>query len=159
MKVQYVGIGEIKVATTKDEQLKVMALGSCVAVIFYAYKLHVSAIAHVALPSSGSSNISTRPGYYADLAVQHLIDTFRNLGVEKNNELLIKLVGGAAIMDNGSVFNIGQRNVIAVKKHLWQNRLGALREDVGCNFSRSLTLNNLSGIVTISSPERGHWEI
>jgi chemotaxis protein CheD len=154
MKTDLVGIGEIKIKNNSYDALKVVALGSCVAVIFYAPALKVAGVAHVALPYSlnGNGQINKKPGYYADEAIRNLVEKFKKLGIKGSKELIIKLVGGASIMDPNGTFDIGRRNVISIRKYLWQNRLGAIKEDVGKDHSRTVTVEIDTGNVSIKSP-------
>lgn len=62
-------------------------------------------------------------------------------------------------MDSNQIFNIGKRNLLAVKKILWANRLGAISEDIGGQFSRSVSIDAATGRVILSSPGRGEWEL
>ena len=52
MRTILVGIGEIAVSGDIEEIIKTMALGSCVAVIFYAPGKNIVGMAHIALPDS-----------------------------------------------------------------------------------------------------------
>lgn len=161
MAIKMVGIGEIGISTDPSDIIKTMALGSCVAVIFTAPKLGAYGMAHVALPDSkiGSERAKSLPGYFADRAIGHLINQFKKLGVTRSSELVIKLVGGASIMDPKGIFNIGKRNVLTIRKLLWIHRLGARAEDVGENFSRTVWIELKSGKVFVSSPRKGVWEL
>ena len=62
-------------------------------------------------------------------------------------------------MDPHNTFNIGKRNVLAIRKMLWRYRLGAIAEDVEGGISRSVTIDLGTGKVTISSPGRGDWKL
>jgi len=62
-------------------------------------------------------------------------------------------------MDPVGIFNIGKRNVLTIRKLLWNSRLGATVEDVGGNYSRTLWVEIDTGKVFISSPKRGKWEL
>ncbi|MFZ0389701.1 MAG: chemotaxis protein CheD [Calditrichia bacterium] len=161
MKVKMVGIGEIGRTTSPDETLKTMALGSCVAVVFYAPKIKTAGLAHVALPDSavGGQRAKNLPGYFADKAIPYLVQEFQSLGIYKSAELIIKIAGGATIMDPNGIFNIGKRNILATRKILWKHRLGARMEDVGDNFSRTVWVEAATGKVFVSSPAKGIWEI
>ncbi len=161
MKIHMVGIGEIKIKNNSCDALKVMALGSCVAVIFYAPKLKVAGVAHVALPesSNGNGQVQNKCGYYADSAILTLVNEFKKFGITRNRELIIKLVGGASIMDPKGTFDIGKRNILAIRKTLWKYKFGALNEDVGENYSRTVTVNINTGRVVVRSPNRGSWEL
>ena len=74
-------------------------------------------------------------------------------------EWIVKLVGGANVADPNNTFNIGKRNVLAIKKILWQCRMGAVAEDVGKNYGRSVAVAVDTGRVVVTSPGRGDWQI
>ena len=156
-----IGIGEYAVSDKIDDLLKTMALGSCVGVVFLAPKFHAAGMAHVALPDSGISQEKKEalPAYFADSAIPMMIEQFKRLGVTKSSEITVKLVGGASIMDPNGTFNIGKRNVLAIRKVLWKHRLGARKEDVGKNYSRTVKVEVKTGKILVSSPRLGEWEI
>ncbi len=62
-------------------------------------------------------------------------------------------------MDVEGLFNIGKRNVLTLKKILWQARLAAVAEDVGGDYSRTVEVFQESGRIVITSPAKGSWEI
>ncbi len=161
MKNNLVGIGEIKILEGATSELKVVALGSCVAVVFYAKEIQTIGVAHVALPESEISELkSPKPaGYFADTAIDRLVMLFKELGVTNKRDISIKLVGGASIMDPKRTFDIGKRNVLALRKYLWKHGLGALAEDVGKNYSRTIKIKGGSNEVEVSSPYKGSWTL
>jgi chemotaxis protein CheD len=148
----YIGIGEI--ATSKNpDQVLVTSLGSCVAVIMLAPGICAAGMAHVALPSS-SVNVEqsrAKPGYYADTGIPRLLTEMDKFSEGKRGRLLVKLVGGANIMDPNSTFDIGKRNVLAIKKILWENRLGVLVEDIGEDISRNVRVSVNTGKVVVKT--------
>jgi chemotaxis protein CheD len=148
----YIGVGDI--AVTKDPgKVLVTSLGSCVAVIMLAPAIHAAGLAHVALPSS-SVNLEQskgKPGYYADTGILRLLAEMDKLHGGKRGRLLVKLVGGANIMDPNNTFDIGKRNVLAIKKILWENRLGVLVEDIGGDISRNVRVMVKTGNVIVKS--------
>jgi len=148
----YIGVGEIVVSKNPDNVL-VTSLGSCVAVIMLAPGICGAGLAHVALPSS-SVNVEqsrTKPGYYADTGIPRLLAAMDKLHGGKRGRLLVKLVGGANIMDPNSTFDIGKRNVLAIKKILWENRLGVLLEDLGDDISRNVRVRVDTGQVIVKT--------
>jgi len=155
MATKVIGIGEIGICHKPGDSVKTYALGSCVALIFFAPKVPAVGMAHIALPDSsigGNGRSKNLPGYFADTAIPSLINEFKRLGIVKNHEVRIKLVGGANIMDPDGHFNIGKRNVLAIKKILWQYKLGAIAEDVGASHSRTVDAQVDNGVVVITSP-------
>ena len=55
------------------------------------------------------------------------------------------------IMDDNNTFDIGKRNILAIKKILWQKGMGPLAEDVGGNFSRTVRLYVKNGKAVVTS--------
>ncbi len=159
MKIMYVGVGEY--AASKENTIKTMALGSCVAVIVLDTQNRAVGMLHVALPESSinKKRAAERPGMFADTGIPNLLDEMKKLGYVGQKKLIVKLAGGASIMDPNNTFNIGKRNILAVKKILWRFQLGAIAEDVGGSISRTVSVDINSGKVIISSPGRGDWEL
>ncbi|WP_141734260.1 chemotaxis protein CheD [Oligoflexus tunisiensis] len=156
------GIGNLDGTAESGATLKTMALGSCVALIMMDPKRKAIGMAHVALPESSTDAVKALalPGYFADTAVAALLSRMARLGCDPRGQgFIVKLVGGSSIMDVDGVFNIGKRNVLALKKHLWQAKLAAIAEDVGGDFSRTVEVHQESGHIVITSPTKGLWEI
>jgi chemotaxis protein CheD len=154
-----VGVGGIGVSRNPEDVIKTFALGSCVGVMIYSPMLKIGGMVHVALPESTLDKEKARitPGYFADSGIPALLKELKKIGA--NGNLMVKLTGGANVMDEKNVFNIGKRNVLNIRKILWQLRLAPHAEDVGGTFSRTVTLEVGTGKVTISSPARGQWEL
>ena len=73
--------------------------------------------------------------------------------------MVVKLAGGAKIMDPNDTFNIGKRNVLAAKKVLWGHGMGAVAEDVGGNYSRTVSVSVNTGEILLCSPGRPDWKL
>jgi len=156
------GIGDYGASRTPGDVVKTLALGSCVAVVMLDPKTHAVGMVHVALPDSSidPQKAQTKPGYFADTGVRALLQEMKNItGSLNGKEFLIKLVGGASVMDPNNTFNIGKRNVLSVKKMLWSLGMGATAEETGGHISRSVMVDVDTGTVTIISPGRGSWVI
>jgi chemotaxis protein CheD len=148
----YVGVGEI-VTSKNPAHVLVTSLGSCVAVIMLAPLIHAAGIAHIALPTSNINVEQSRikPGYYADTGVPRLLAEMDKLHGGSRGRVLVKLVGGANIMDPNSTFDIGKRNILAIKKILWENRMGVLVEDIGEDISRNVRVIVDTGKVVVKT--------
>ncbi|GAB1483919.1 hypothetical protein MASR2M78_27360 [Treponema sp.] len=70
----------------------------------------------------------------------------------------VKLAGGASVMDSGGFFDIGKRNILAVKRILWKSSLGPLAEDTGGSSSRTVIFSIADGIVKLNSGPKS-WTI
>ncbi len=141
------------------DQIKTFALGSCVAVLMFDTKRNIAGMLHFALPDSSidAKRGQDRPGYFADLGIPFMIEDMKKMGAVRQN-VRIKLVGGASVMDDKGLFDIGKRNILAAKKILWKSSLGATAEDTGGEISRTVTLFVETGGTLISSGQR-QWEI
>lgn len=154
-----VGIGEIKIANQPGEKLKTYALGSCVSVVVYDKVQRIAAMMHVALPDSSVDRHKSEimPGHFADTGIPFLIEELKKRGILKHN-IWIKMIGGAKVMDAQGYFDIGKRNVLAIKKELWKYGLGPVAEDVGGDYSRTVTLSVDDGELVISNAGK-KWTI
>lgn len=156
------GIGDLAVESGRDGFIHTMALGSCLAVTLYDFASRSAAMAHVALPDSALSPDKARalPGYFADTAVATLLSLLREIAGRGNRiKPIVKVVGGASLVDPGGSFNIGVRNLAAVKQALESHGLGIYLADVGGNFSRNVSVEAYSGHVRIWSPGIGSWSL
>jgi len=148
-----VGIGELAVSNNPEDHIKTFGLGSCVAVIVLDPKARAVGLIHIALPDSSINQEKAKklPGYFVDTGIPHLLDKMARLGCHpKGKGFAIKLIGGAQVMDPNNRFNIGKRNLLAIKKSLWSMQLAVSAEEVGGNVSRTVDLNVKTGRVTIS---------
>ncbi len=148
-----IGIGELAVSKTKDQLLKTFGLGSCIAIIVLDPKVRAVGLIHIALPDSSINpdKAKKQPGYFADTGIPHLFSEMAKLGCHpKGQGLIVKLVGGARVMDPNERFNIGKRNLLAIKKILWSFNLAVAAEETGGSISRTVDVNVGNGRVTIS---------
>ena len=162
MNVIMLGVGDYGASNRAGDVVKTLALGSCVAVVLLDTRVRAVGMAHVALPNSSISpdRAAQKPGHFADTGIPALFQAMRQAGSgAAARDLMVKLVGGAMIMDPNNTFNIGNRNVLAIKKLLWQYGMGPVAEDVGGQYSRSVAVDVDSGAVQITSPGRGIWTI
>lgn len=156
------GVGDFGATNKEGECIRTIGLGSCVAVIILDPKTRCVGMDHVALPESSTSpnRAEKKPGHFADTGIPALLKAMEKLGSDlKGPGKIVKLVGGANVMDPHNTFNIGKRNVLAIKKVLWQFGMGAIAEDIGGHISRTVEVDVDTGRVRISSPGREQWEI
>lgn len=65
---------------------------------------------------------------------------------------MVKVAGGAA-MGGPDLFEIGNRNVTALRKIFWKNGVLIAAEDVGGSSSRTVSIEVATGLVTVRTPE------
>lgn len=159
MKLHEVGIGEFEVSADPDSIIKTYALGSCVAVIIYDSEHKVGGMIHIALPDSeiNREKAENHPAYFADTGLPLLFKKMNQMGAKRSNSW-IKMAGGASVIKSCESFDIGKRNVLAVKKILWNKKLGIKTDDVGGDYSRTVSLNLADGTVTLSNSGK-NWKL
>ncbi len=156
------GVGDFGASNQAGEVVKTFALGSCVSVIMLDPKTRTIGMVHVALPDSSINKVKAheKPGYFADTGIPVLLQQMTRFGCHKRGKgMVVKLCGGANVMDTNDTFKIGKRNALAIKKILWSFGMGAVSEDLGGNFSRTVTISVETGQVTLSSPGRPNWQL
>lgn len=159
MAVITIGIGEWAISSEPADSIKTFALGSCVAAILGDSSLGIVGMIHVALPEASIDPERARvmPGYFADAGLPLMIEEMKRRGATRAHAW-VKLAGGASMLDPGGIFDIGKRNVMAVKRVLWKSSLGPLAEDVGGEISRTVTVTVVDGAVLLSSNGK-EWKI
>jgi len=156
------GVGDYGASNRLGDSVKTYALGSCIAVVLMDPKTRTVGMVHVALPESriNPGKSAERPGYFADTGIPALLREMGKFGGDpRGRGMIVKLAGGAKIMDPNDTFNIGKRNELAIKKILWAHGMGAVAEDLGGNYSRTVSVSVETGIITLSSPGRSNWTL
>lgn len=150
--MKVIGIGECIISDNSKDVLATYALGSCVGICVYCRRKKIMALAHVALPDSGLSSVpcSFRECHFADTTVPFLIQKMTNEYGCTRGDLEIKLYGGARAKSS-DVFNIGPRNVEAVKAELDKLMLKYDDSSTGGHVSRTIKANVADGEVDVYS--------
>ena len=158
--VRSVGIGEFIVSQDVKDELKTYGLGSCVAVIVYDWRRQMGGLLHVAYPESSVNpeRAKKQPGYLADTGVELLMKEFTRHHSPARRDIILRLAGGANVMDEAAHFNIGKRNALAVKRELWRLGYGVKNEDLGGSLGRTVSLSVDSGTVIVSNGGE-KWEL
>ena len=153
-----IGIGDLEVAAG-DQELKTYALGSCVAVVVWDAAVKAGGMIHIALPEAriNPEKAASKPGYFADTGLPVLFDQLARLGASRKTSW-VKVVGGASFFDTKNTFDVGRRNLAAVKEFLWRAGLAVVAEDVGGATSRTVALSLPTGEVTISNGSQ-RWSL
>jgi chemotaxis protein CheD len=148
-----VGIGDCKVSSTADVVLTTYALGSCIAIAIYDSFAGVGGLLHFMLPESSLNpeRASQNPFMFADTGIPYLFHSAYQLGAEKRR-LIVRAVGGAQVMDENGVFNIGKRNQLAMRKILWKAGVMLQGEETGGTSSRTVRLEVATGRCWVRGP-------
>jgi chemotaxis protein CheD len=145
-----VGVADLVVSGNSRAQVVTYALGSCLGVIAYDPVARVGGLLHVMLPDStiDSAKAASQPHMFVDTGVPRLFREAYKLGAVKER-MIVKVAGGAAVQSGSDMFEIGKRNLIALRKILWKNSVMVKAQDVGGSCSRTVTLDLSTGGVTL----------
>ncbi len=153
MRQLVVGVGDGGVSRDPDSVIVTYALGSCIAVTLYDPVAKVGGMLHYMLPDAPAlhEKPDLRPWMYADTGVPRLLRAILENGADKRR-LIVFAAGGAQVMDDSGVFNIGKRNCLALRKALWKSGLVAHAEETGGTVARTVRMEIGSGRVWLHSP-------
>ena len=141
-----VGVADMKVSNDPDTILVTHSLGSCIGIAIYDPTTRVGGLLHYMLPESSLDGIKARknPHMFGDTGIPLLFKEAYKLGAKKNR-LKVIVVGGAQILDQKGLFNIGKRNHTLLRKMFWRNNVMVDFEDVGGSVNRTLKLEIKTG--------------
>ncbi len=146
-----VGVGAMEVSGDPTAHLVTYALGSCLGIAVFDPVACVGGLLHVMLPSSSLGGGDGSPAHahrYVDTGVPILFRECYKYGATKSR-LIVRVAGGSA-MSGTDDFQIGKRNIVALRQLLWKNGVLVHRQDVGgLQQSRTMTLELDTGRVWI----------
>lgn len=146
-----VGIADMKMQQREGE-LITYALGSCIGICLYDPGSKVAALVHIMLPlnmETGRKN----PMKYADTGIRETLKAMEARGALRSR-ITAKIAGGAKMFEvtgNGSLGNIGQRNIEGVHVTLKREGIRLLAEDTGGTVARTLSFDAATGAGRIRS--------
>ena len=146
-----VGIADMKMAS-REGMLITYALGSCIGLCLYDPVLRLAALVHVMLPLNMETGRKS-PLKYADSGIRETLKQMEARGA-KRSRITAKIAGGARMFDvpgNGSLGNIGQRNIESVHMTLKREGIKLLKEDVGGSVARTLLFDASTGQACVRS--------
>jgi chemotaxis protein CheD len=145
-----IGVADLKISNKAEDVLITYALGSCIAVIVYDPRARVGGVLHFMLADSSieKKKALAKPAMFADTGIPLLFKSCYRLGAEKKH-MVVKLAGGASILDDSNYFRIGQKNITAVRKIFWRNKVIVSSEDTGENYNRTVELRMSDGKVVV----------
>lgn len=142
---QTIGVSDMKLGRGPGT-LITYALGSCIAVVAFDPHLKIGGLLHFQLPESKGfePQAAQNPYKFADTGIAALFDQLYAAGAMKNR-MVVGIFGGANMMKDEQVFQIGIRNARATKKMLWQSALFIKYEDVGGTTNRTVSIDLSTG--------------
>ncbi len=141
-----VGVGDMKVSNNPEAVLATYSLGSCIGIAIYDPVAKVGGLLHYMLPESSLDSVKAKknPYMFGDSGIPLLFKSSYQLGAKKNR-IKVMVLGGAQILDQNGLFNIGKRNHTIVRKMFWKNNVMVDYEAVGGTVNRTIKLSVDSG--------------
>jgi chemotaxis protein CheD len=145
-----IGVADMVVSDSPEDLLITYSLGSCIAVIIFDPLAGVGGMLHYMLPESSldPEKAQKNPSMFADTGITRLFKNSYQMGARKEN-IVVKSVGGAQMLDPNGIFNIGKRNCLAMRKIFWKNNVAITAEHVGGEVNRTVRLEMDSGRVIV----------
>lgn len=148
-----VGVADLKVSNVPGERLITYALGSCLGIVVHDPVAGVAGLLHVMLPTGSidPKKMAEKPAMFVDSGVPLLFKECYKLGARKER-MQVKVAGGAhaGAREEDDRFQIGKRNMIALRKLLWKNGVMVHAHDTGgVQTSRTMWIDVTSGEVTL----------
>ena len=144
-----IGIGDVAYSDDQTEQIITHALGSCVAVIIHCVSTKRTAMAHVVLPTIQNTTKPIKEAYYADSALKDMLTYFLKDNRCRKSYLNIHLIGGAGLLNEHDLFQVGRKNVMVLSDMLRKNYIQFDATDTGGNYSRTVRVAVKNGKIKV----------
>ncbi|HUI06926.1 MAG TPA: chemotaxis protein CheD [Verrucomicrobiae bacterium] len=152
MKQIVVDIADMAVSGDTDDVLVTYSLGSCLGISVYDPAVRVGGLIHCMLPLSSvdGEKAKVKPWMFVDTGMTVFLQKLFDMGVTKANAI-VKVAGGASMLDRQGLFRIGERNMTVFRKVMWKNGMLIKATDVGGEVTRTVRLEISTGRFLIKS--------
>jgi chemotaxis protein CheD len=142
----------MSVSNKPDDVIVTYSLGSCVGLTLYDPEIRVGGMIHCMLPLSriDPEKAKKTPCMFTDTGVPKLLEALMKMGATRRR-IIAKVAGAAAPLNDNSVFKIGERNYVVLRKVLWKNDILIASEQVGGTIARTLYLHLDTGRTLVKS--------
>ena len=151
-----VGVADMKVSNRTDDTIVTYSLGSCIGLAIYEPQAVVGGMLHYMLPSSAIDAVKaeSNPFMFADTGIPALFKQIYELGAEKSR-IKVFVAGGAEIMDQEGIFNLGRQNYSALMQILTKNNVSIWKQAVGGYSNRTVKMEIASGNIYLKTSGLG----
>ena len=156
-----VNFSEMKISSNPVETLVAFSIGAGIGMTVHDPIGGVGGILNLILPDStnaNGNNPSKNPFMFADTGIAALLNSLFEQGVKAEN-LKVVIAGAAHIMDQSGVFDLGQRNLKALKSNLGDHDVKIHHEAIGGIKSRTISLEIGSGRSIIKTFGEGEEKV
>jgi chemotaxis protein CheD len=147
-----IGVGDCHVTSDTSAVLLTYALGSCLGVSIYDPVARVGGLLHFMLSEApaNAEEAGKSPYMFADTGIPFMFREAYEKGAQKRR-LRVRVAGGAQILDEQGIFNIGQRNCLAMRRIFWKAGVLVQAEETGGKSARTMRFEIASGRVFLRS--------
>jgi chemotaxis protein CheD len=156
-----VNFSEMKISSNPVETLVAFSIGSGIGMTIHDPIGGVGGILNFILPDSTKANgmnSSKATFMFADTGITAFLQALFQQGARTEN-LKVVIAGAAHIMDQTGVFNIGQKNLEALKNSLGDYNVEIHHEAIGGTKSRAISLEIGSGQSIIKTFGEGEKKV
>ena len=156
-----VNSSEMKISSNPVETLVAFSIGSGIGMTIHDSVGGLGGVLNFILPDSTKANgtsPSKAPFMFADTGISAFLKALFEHGAKVEN-LKVVIAGGAHIMDQTGVFNIGQKNLDALKTNLGGHDIKIHHEAIGGSKSRTISLEIGSGKSIIKTFGEGEEKV
>lgn len=155
-----VGVADMKVSNQTGDTIVTYSLGSCIGVAMYDPQAKVGGILHYMLPNSviDDEKAKDNPFLFADTGIPELLNQLYALGAEKSR-LRVFAAGGAEIMDQEGIFNLGRQNYAALMQILNKDHIPIWKQAVGGYSNRMIKMEIASGKIYLNTSGLGEVQL
>lgn len=136
---------------TGDSEIITTVLGSCIATCMFDRERGVAGMNHFMLPSSISGALDGGIGQedmasarYGNWSMEFLVNALLKLGAKKER-LEVKIFGGAHVMGEEAIVNVGKKNIEFVQSYLEREGMRCISQDVGGQEARKVVYTSSTG--------------
>ncbi|WP_020587405.1 chemotaxis protein CheD [Desulfobacter curvatus] len=151
-----VGVADMKRSNRTDDTIVTYSLGSCIGVAIYDSQAKVGGMLHYMLPNSAidPQKAKSNPFMFADTGIPELFRQVYALGAEKSR-IRVFVAGGAEIMEQEGIFNLGRQNYSALMQILNKNDVSIWKQAVGGYSNRTIKMEIASGNIYLQTSGLG----
>jgi chemotaxis protein CheD len=156
-----VNFSDMKISNNPVETLVAFSIGSGIGMTAHDLVYGVGGLLNFLLPDStkaGGMNSEKSLFMFADTGIRAFLSALFENGAKAEN-LKVVIAGGARIMDQTGGFNIGQKNLEALKTSLGDRDLKIYHEAIGGTKSRAISLEIGTGTSIIRTIGEGEEKV
>jgi probable chemoreceptor glutamine deamidase cheD len=129
---------------SKDAVTVSTILGSCVAVCLFDKSKNIGGINHFMLPLWNGQGLESPK--YGNVAIRKLLQKLESFGCQKE-DLIAKIFGGGEVIETGTHFQIGARNIQTAEEELKALGIPIVARSTGGKNGRKLEFDTETGAV------------